>query len=94
MANIVAKLKRVRKDGGDITFTNYKGEKQTSRFAPCATFFKNERGMISVVFEKGFTASDEEYVNYYPEDGSRGERGGNRGGGRGRPAPEGDDVPF
>jgi hypothetical protein len=94
MANIVAKLKRVRKDGGDITFTNYKGEKQTSRFAPCATFFKNERGMISVVFEKGFTASDEEYVNYYPEDGSRGDGPRPRAKNHPKPAPEGDDVGF
>lgn len=71
----IGRIARVRKDGEDIKFRDWQGEKKVNKYAPVATLFgtpgEGNRGpMISVVFEKGFELNnDEEFYNLYFEAG-------------------------
>jgi hypothetical protein len=73
-STVVARIKAVRKDGSEITFTDYKGERKSAKYAPVATFFRGENGKLSIKFEKGFVASEECWYNYYEETQSTGDR--------------------
>jgi hypothetical protein len=71
----IARIARSRKDGDEIKFTDYKGEKRKGKYAPAATVFArnldDKRGpMMSIKFEDGFEInSDEEFYNFYLQDG-------------------------
>lgn len=99
----VGRIVRARKDGNDISFTAYNGEKRRAKYAPLATVYgrRNDRGwMLSVALEKNveFNAADE-WCNLYLEDGvtvfvdeervaaAAASRFGGKGGGQRRPAP-------
>lgn len=71
----IARIARSRKDGDEIKFTDYKGEKRKGKYAPAATIFArnldDKRGpLMSIKFEDGFEIDqDEEFYNLYLQDG-------------------------
>ena len=71
----IGRITRLRKDGEDITFINWKGEEMTNRYAPVATLFasKDNSGrppLVTLAFEEGFKADpSEEFYNLYVEKG-------------------------
>ena len=106
----LGRIVRVRKDGNDIEFTSWNGEKRRAKYATFATVYgrKNERGwMLSVAVDKNatFNAADE-WMNLFVENGvnisvdesavrAAGERFGKGGGQSRRPSPSRDEEnPF
>ncbi len=65
-----------RKDGKEITFTDYKGEAQTRKFAPIGALFPSRlEGGFSLALDKKVTLDPETlWINIYPIDMRREER--------------------
>lgn len=71
MAKPVYRVTISRKDGEDITFTNYKGEEVTKKYAPVGALFPRDKGEgFSFALDpaaEGLKLDSEKYwMNVYP----------------------------
>lgn len=70
MARPAFRLSISRKDGKDITFTDYRGESVSKKYCPIGALFPSKiEGGFSLVLERKVTLDpDVVWVNVYPND--------------------------
>jgi len=67
---VAFRMVRVRKDGEESTFTDYKGERKTSKYEPVCTVFETD-GKYSVKFEEKFAkviGTADNWINFYVQE--------------------------